>query len=60
VELYDLGADPKELANVIGQHPEVAAELDAFLKAYVREHAAETKGTLGPGQPVPLADQARL
>ncbi|MBM4050574.1 MAG: hypothetical protein FJ279_36220 [Planctomycetes bacterium] len=60
VELYDLEADPKELVNIIGQHSDVAAELDAFLKAYVREHAAETRGTLGPGQPVPLADQARL
>ena len=30
-ELYDRQADPEELHNVIGEHPEVAAELQALL-----------------------------
>jgi len=59
-ELYDLEADPQELTNVIEEHPDVARELDEYLKNYVKDHADETKGTLGPGQPLPVHDPARI
>jgi arylsulfatase A-like enzyme len=39
-ELYHLGEDPGEERNVIGQHPEVAAELRAALEDYSRTAAA--------------------
>ncbi len=60
IELYDLENDPQELTNVIGDHEDVAAEFDAWLKDYIEQHRAETGGDLGPGQAISLDDQARL
>ena len=59
-ELYDLEADPEELTNVIAGHPEIAAEMQAWLEAYIEEHRGETTGDLGPGQTGPEHDQAYI
>ncbi len=59
-ELYDLEADPEELENVIDEHPEVAAEMEAWLEDYVETHGDETGGDLGPGQSGPEHDQAYI
>ncbi len=57
-ELYDLENDPKELTNVIEDHPETAAEMQAWLEQYIEEHRSETGGDLGPGSQGPPHDQA--
>lgn len=44
-ELYDLGADPLELTNVIGAHADVAEELAGHLEAHLRRFAPLTAGT---------------
>jgi len=59
-ELYDLEADPEELTNVIAEHPETAAEMQAWLETYLEEHRGETTGDLGPGQTGPEHDQAYI
>ncbi len=59
-ELYDLQADAQELTNVIADHPEVAAEMQAWLESYIEEHRGETSGDLGPGQAGPEHDQAYI
>jgi len=48
-DLYDLEADPEELTNVLDDHRDVAAELDAFLADHIEQHAPITRGTLGAG-----------
>jgi len=47
-ELYDREADPDELVNLIGEHPEVARELDEVLRAYIGDF--EVGGTVGTGE----------
>jgi arylsulfatase len=47
-ELYDLAADPEEQRNVVEQHPEVAADLERRLDAYVARRLAETGRTVDP------------
>jgi arylsulfatase A-like enzyme len=59
-ELYDLENDPQELTNVIDEHPEVAAEMQAWMERYMEEHRGETSGDLGPGQTGPEHDQAYI
>jgi arylsulfatase A-like enzyme len=59
-ELYDLQNDPEELDNVIDEHPEIAAEMQAWMENYLEEHAGETSGDLGPGQTGPDYDQAYI
>jgi arylsulfatase A-like enzyme len=44
-QLYDLRSDPRELTNVIDQHPQVAVELRQKLTAYLEEGRALTAGT---------------
>jgi len=52
-ELYDLVADPYELSNVVGEHPEVAATLRARLEEM--KTAEELRGkALRAGQVVPV------
>lgn len=58
IELYDLASDPQELTNVIAKHPDVAREMDAWLKRYIQEHRDETGGSVGPSVEVPIEDQA--
>ena len=41
LQLYDLDADPSESTNLVGQHPEVVADLSARFRALVDEHGAE-------------------
>lgn len=36
-ELYDLEADPVETCNLVDRHPDVAAEMEKKLEAYIRE-----------------------
>ena len=45
-ELYDLEADPEELANVIAEHPDVARELAELAQKYIAEQTELTKGTI--------------
>ncbi|MCD6361990.1 MAG: hypothetical protein J7M38_14125 [Armatimonadetes bacterium] len=59
-ELYDLENDPEELTNVIGDFPETAEEMQAWLEAYMREHEGETGGRLQPGETGPEHDQAYI
>ncbi len=59
-ELYDLENDPEELVNVIEGHPEVAAEMDAWMHSYMAEHASETTGRLQPSETGPPHDQAYI
>lgn len=59
-ELYDLESDPEELVNVIEDHPEVAAEMQAWMDDYMAEHQSETTGSLGPGETGPEHDQAYI
>ena len=58
VELYDLAADPEELTNVIDAHPDVARQLDSWLRETIRSQSDETSGSIGPSVPVPIEDQA--
>ncbi|MFH1277731.1 MAG: sulfatase-like hydrolase/transferase [Candidatus Eisenbacteria bacterium] len=37
MELFDLAADPGETRNVMGREPEIAADLEAALLAWIRE-----------------------
>jgi len=60
VELYDLENDPEELTNVIDEHPEIAAEMHAWMEDYLEEHKADSSGDLGPGQQGPEHDQAYI
>ena len=48
-QLYDLEKDPRQAANVHGEHPRVVAELAAILQSY-RER-------IGPGKPVGWIDR---
>jgi len=59
-ELFDLQADPQELNDVIDEHPEIAAEMQAWMENYMEEHRGETSGDLGPGQSGPEHDQAYI
>jgi len=45
IDLYDLAADPQELTNVVGDHPDVARDLAARLEAHMRKHAPLTQGS---------------
>jgi len=47
-ELYDRGADPDELQNVIAEHPEAAAELQARLDEVLAGHSASVGETETP------------
>jgi len=44
-ELYDLEADPEELANVVADHPDVAADLARRLEEHIRQYAPLTQGS---------------
>ncbi|MEX0915427.1 MAG: tetratricopeptide repeat protein [Wenzhouxiangellaceae bacterium] len=44
-ELYDLAADPDELANLIAEDPVGARRLREELAVFIREHAAEQAAT---------------
>ena len=46
VELYDLDADPMEVDNVAGDHPERVAALEARLLAF---HRSLPEGPVAPG-----------
>ena len=48
-DLYDLEADPRELANVLPDHREEAGDLDGLLANHIRRHVPVTKGTVGAG-----------
>ncbi len=58
-ELYDLEADPDELTNVLDQHPEVAAELQAELLAWEQRVATRQREAVagGWGDPRLSADE---
>jgi arylsulfatase A-like enzyme len=60
IELYDLENDPEELTNVIDEHPEVAAQMHAWMEDYLVAHRGEGTGDLGPGQTGPEHDQAYI
>jgi arylsulfatase A-like enzyme len=45
IELYDLQRDPRELNNVMSDHPDVARKLAARLEAHMRRHAPLTQGS---------------
>jgi len=45
VQLYDLQSDPKELTNVIVDHPEVVGELRDLLTRYIKDNAPVTDGS---------------
>ncbi len=45
-ELYDLAADPQELTNVAGAHPDVTADLARRLDEHIRRFAPLTTGTI--------------
>jgi len=45
-ELYDLEADPEELANVVEQHPDVAKDLSKRLDEHIERMRPLTNGTL--------------
>ena len=45
-ELYDLEADPEELTNVVGQHPDVAKELSRRLDDHIERMKPLTNGTM--------------
>lgn len=47
-ELFDLQADPAEQNNVIGDHPEVAKDLEARLNAWVAARLRETGRGVDP------------
>jgi len=48
-DLYDLRADPRELTNVLADHPDQVRELDDVLADHIRRHVPITKGTVGAG-----------
>ena len=56
----DLAADPDELSNVIDQHPDVVADLQAKLDAYIAQGRPHTGGTAQVSEHVDPSDQARL
>jgi hypothetical protein len=56
--LFDLAADPQERANIAGQRPDVAAELDAALEAWLAE--CHTYAELSDRQGVSGLDEATL
>lgn len=43
VELYDLSVDPSESENVAKQHPEIVADLEAKMKAWLNELPPENR-----------------
>ncbi len=45
-ELYDLQADPEELNNIYGKHPQVEQELEEFMQDYMRRQASLTTGNI--------------
>ena len=45
IDLYDLAADPRELTNVVADHPDVAEELAARLEADMKHYAPLTSGS---------------
>ena len=47
-ELYDLGADPRELANVIAKHPARARAMRAAMAAALPEVSAAAAGDIDP------------
>jgi arylsulfatase A-like enzyme len=49
-ELYDLESDPGEERNVVAEHPDVAAEMDALLDELVRRWEAQA----GSSETVPV------
>ncbi len=51
-ELYDLAADPQELANVAGAHPDVTADLARRLDEHIRHFTPLTTGTIQGTAPV--------
>jgi len=52
-QLYDLAADPRELTNVLADHPDTAAELARKLDAHLAQHAPLTRGTIQGAQARP-------
>jgi arylsulfatase A-like enzyme len=56
--LFDLEADPQERVNVAGQHPDVVAELDAALQAWLAD--CRTYAELSDRQGVAGLDAATL
>jgi arylsulfatase A-like enzyme len=55
-DLYDLAADPKELTNVIADHPDAVQEMSALLEAHLKKYAPLTRGSFqiphaGPDEP---------
>ncbi|NLD71889.1 MAG: hypothetical protein GX649_04140 [Chloroflexi bacterium] len=55
-ELYDRETDPDELHNVIDQHPDVAAELQAVLDERVAGFVHDTEPTISTPAAVPGVD----
>ena len=56
----DLAADPDERINVIDQHPDVVADVQAKLDAYIDQGQPHTGGTAEVSEHVDPSDQARL